>query len=79
MNTKTASIIIGLAFFHYKPNGYEAIFGKNKVSLDISKDFVTETFEDFIITISLTGEYYHDYFGMWRTTHVATSKGQKGF
>lgn len=74
--------IVGLAFFEYKKGGnYEATFGKNKTRFEIKPDSVVETLGDFVITISLEEEdkYYHDYFGMWRTTLLTTSNGYEGF
>lgn len=74
--------VLGLVTFNYNKSGdYEANFGKTKVTFQVKPHGVVETFGDFVVTISLSegDKYYHDYFGMWCTTHVATSKGQKGF
>jgi hypothetical protein len=74
--------IIGLVTFNYKKDGsYETAFDKLKISFDIKPHGVVETIDDAVTTIFLSegDKYYHDYYDLWRTTLVTTSKGEKGF
>lgn len=73
---------LGVAIFHYKESGnYEAVFGKIKILYEIKPHGIVETSGNFSMTTFLSegDKYYHEYYHLWRTTLVTTSKGEKGF
>jgi hypothetical protein len=69
---------LGRMVFHYKPNGYEATMNGEKLSVEVSGNTATATIGKLIITMPVDGSYYHNRVGLWRTTPVTTTFGDRG-
>ncbi len=70
--------LLGQMLIDYKPSGYEATMNGEKITMVVDDSKTIVTMGNLVITMPVSGNYYHKSINTWRKVPVTTSFGDVG-